>query len=129
MLTINVKKHLKQNGRFIFDVFNPDLDILQGDGSKIYPMYDYPNPDGEGTVFVAGSNSYDKVSQINYINSYYKFEDKEIVKELKLRMFFPQELNALLYYNGFKIINKFGTFDGEPFKSDSNLQIVICYKK
>ncbi len=125
---INVRKHLKQNGRFIFDAFNPDLDILQREGSKIYPMYDYPNPEGEGTVFVAGSNSYDKVSQINYFNSYYKFEGKEIVKELKLRMFFPQELDALLYYNGFIIDNKYGTFKEEPFNSDSNLQIIICHK-
>ncbi len=126
---ICVKKHLTQKGRFIFDVFNPDLDILQRNGSKIYPMYEYPNPDGEETVCVTGSNTYDKVSQINYFNSYYKFEDKKIVKELKLRMFFPQELDALLYYNGFIIDNKYGTFEEEPFNSDSNQQIIICHKK
>ena len=60
---------------------------------------------------------------------YYKMADKEIVKPAKLRMFFPQELDALLYYNGFIIDYKYGTFDEKPFNSDSNWQIVICHKK
>ncbi|MEE9378515.1 MAG: class I SAM-dependent methyltransferase [Candidatus Lokiarchaeia archaeon] len=125
---ICVRKHLRKNGRFIFDVFNPNLDILQRDGSEIYPMYEYPNPDGEGTVIVSGSNTYDKVSQINFFKSYYKIENKEIVKNLKLRMFYPQELDALLYYNGFSIEKKYGSFEEKPFYSDSNLQIVVCHK-
>ncbi|MHA1235220.1 MAG: class I SAM-dependent methyltransferase, partial [Promethearchaeota archaeon] len=75
------------------------------------------------------SNKYDKATQINYVNSYYKIENKEIVKKLKLRIIFPLELDALLFYNGFKIDHKYGTYDEEPFNSDSNWQIVICHKK
>ncbi|MHA2394553.1 MAG: class I SAM-dependent methyltransferase [Promethearchaeota archaeon] len=124
-----VKKHLKQNGRFIFDAFNPDLNILQRDPSKRYPLHEYPNPHAEGNVIVIGTNRYEKSSQILYHKAYYEIGDKEIIKELKLRMYFPQELDALLYYNGFIIDQKFGTYDEEPFNSDSNTQIVICHKK
>ena len=123
-----VKTHLKQEGRFIFDVFNPDLEILLKDPSEKYPMYEYPNPHSKGEVIVSGSNTYDRVTQISHYKSYYKIENKEIVRSAKLRMYFPQELDALLYYNGFKINNKFGTFDEEPFNSDSNHQIIICHK-
>ena len=124
-----VKNHLKQDGRFIFDVFNPDLDILLKDPSEKYPRFEYPNPHGKGKVIVSGSNAYDRLTQISHFKSYYKIENKEIVRSVKLRMYFPQELDALLYYNGFKIDNKFGIFDEEPFNSDSNHQIIICHKK
>jgi len=44
-----------------------------------------------------------------------------LVEKIKLRMFFPQELDALLYYNEFMIDHKYGTFNEGPFSSDSNL--------
>ena len=124
-----VKKHLKSGGRFIFNVFNPNLEILKRDPSKKYKKCVYPNPNGEGLVGVTETNSYDKATQINYVTSYSNIENKEIVKKLQLRIIFPQELDALLYYNGFIIDHKYGTYDEEPFNSDSNWQIVICHKK
>jgi len=123
-----VKTHLTQNGRFIFDVFNPNLEILLRNPSQTYPMYEYPDPHGEGTVVVSGSNSYDKVTQISHFISYYKIDNKEIIKKIKLRMFFPQELDALLHYNELIIDHKYGTFNEGPFSSDSNHQIIICHK-
>ena len=124
-----IKDHLNQDGRFIFSAFNPNLDILQRDPSKKYDIDKYPDPDGKGTVVVTVSNYYDEATQINNVTSYSRINNKEIVKKLRLRMFFPQELDALLYYNGFIIDHKYGTFDEEPFNSDSNWQIVICHKK
>ena len=123
-----IKNHLNQDGRFIFNVFNPNLEILMRDPSKKYDIDKYPDPDGKGTVVVTVSNYYDKVNQINHVTSYSSIKNKEIVKKLKLRMFFPQELDALLYYNGFRIDYKYGNFNEQPFTSDSNTQIVICHK-
>lgn len=124
-----IKDHLNQDGRFIFNLFNPNLEILQRDPSKKYDIDKYPDPDGKGTVVVTVSNYYDEATQINHVTSYSRIKDKEIVKKLKLRMLFPQELDALLYYNGFIIDHKYGTFDEDPFNSNSNWQIVICHKK
>jgi len=124
-----IKDHLTQDGRFIFNVFNPNLEILKRDPSKKYDIVEYPDPDGKGTVVVTESNYYDKATQINHLTYYYSIKSKEIVKKLKLRIFFPQELDMLLNYNGFKIDYKYGTYDEEPFDSDSNWQIVICHKK
>ncbi|MFW9867316.1 MAG: class I SAM-dependent DNA methyltransferase [Candidatus Thorarchaeota archaeon] len=124
-----VKKHLRKNAKFIFNVFNPNLDILHRDPSFKYQVYEYPNPHGEGVVKVSENSIYDKATQINYLNTYHQIIDKEILKKLKLRMLFPQELDALLYYNDFIIDNKYGTFDEKPFNSDSKWQIVICHKK
>jgi hypothetical protein len=40
-------------------------------------------------------------------------------------MFFPKELDELLYYNGFKIIEKFGDYHETGFTKGSKTQIPI----
>ena len=122
-----VKDHLNKDGRFIFDVFNPNLEILTRDPSKRYNRDEYPNPEGKGTVFISESSYYDKAKQINHLTTYYRINNKDVVKKIKLRMIFPKELDMLLGYNGFKIDQKYGSYDELLFSSDSNLQIVICH--
>ena len=45
---------------------------------------------------------------------------------LALRVFFPQELDALLHYNGLKAIEHFGDWDGSPLTKDSPMIICMC---
>ena len=98
-----VKRHLKDKGRFIIDIFNPKLDILIRDPSKRYPVTEYPDPDGRGKVVITENNVYDKDTQINRVKWYYRIGDRteETIAELNMRIFFPQELDLLLHYNGF----------------------------
>lgn len=123
-----IKNHLEPNGKFIFNVFNPNLEILQRDPSERNDVDRYLDPNGEETIVVTGSNTYDKATQINYVKYYYKMKDKDLVKNLKLRMLFPQELDGLLHYNDFIIDHKYGSFSEDPFNSGSNWQIIICHK-
>lgn len=124
-----VKGHLKSKGRFIIDIFNPRLDILLRELTKRYPVSTYPNPDGKGMIEITENNVYDEATQVNRIKWYYKIEnqEEEIEEELNLRIFYPQEIDALLKYNGFTIEEKFGDYDMAPFKSGSPKQIIICY--
>lgn len=123
-----VKKHLATKGRFIIDMFNPSLNILTRDSSKRYPVAEYPDPDGKGTVVITENNVYDTVNQINRIKWYYKIDNKEeYSEELNMRIFYPQELDALLHYNGFIIESKFGNYNMGPFVSTSKKQLVVCY--
>jgi hypothetical protein len=124
-----IKTHLKKKGRFIFDTFNPNLEILLRNPLQKVDMRKYPNPDGKGIVTVASSNAYDNKTQVNHVMFYYGLENKEIIREVKLRMLFPQELDALLHYNGFIIDYKYGSPKKEIFNSKSNFQVVICHKK
>ena len=43
-----------------------------------------------------------------------------------MRVFFPAEIDNYLIMNGFKIVNKYGSFDKEEFNSDSGKQIIVC---
>lgn len=121
-----VKKHLNPNTVFIFDAFNPDLNILVRDPSKTYPNAEYQDPDGRGLVIVSENTEYDKANQILLWRLSYSILKKPLSKEMKLRIFFPQELDTLLKYNGFKIYEKYGDFDQTPFTSESRRQIFIC---
>jgi hypothetical protein len=40
-------------------------------------------------------------------------------------MFFPQELDVLLHYNGFEILEKFGDFNEKNFEAGDLKQVVI----
>lgn len=124
-----VKEHLADQGRFIIDVFNPRLDILMRDPTKRYPVAEYPDPDGNGTVVVTENNVYDTASQVNRIKWYYRIgqEKEELVVENNMRILFPQELDALLRYNGFTIEAKYGDYDETPFTSASPKQLVVCH--
>ncbi len=124
-----IKDHLNQDGTFIFSVFNPNFEIMMMNPTKKYKRIGYPDPDGKGDVTVTGTHHYDKATQIMHYTSYHRIKNEEIVKKLKLRIFFPQEIDMLLNYNGFKIDFKYGNYDEEPFNSNSKWQLVICHKE
>jgi SAM-dependent methyltransferase len=122
-----VRRHLLPRGRFILVTFNPRLEILLRDPDERFPVCEYPDPDGRGRVVVTESNRYDRATQVNRIRWHYAVGGvEESVRELNMRIFFPQELDALLKHNGLVITAKYGDVDGSPFSSDSPQQLVVC---
>ena len=121
----SVRKHLTPEGRFIVEVFNPSLKILTRSPDENVLDSEYETP--EGKYFLTGKVNYDAATQINRINWIYRNvatkEQREF--EFTMRQFFPQEFDALLVYNGFKVESKFGNRDGSPFESHSQRQIVV----
>jgi len=130
-LLSRVKEHLTDNGRFVLDIFNTRLESLTRDPDTKVEFGGYPDPDGRGTVVITQSGSYDRATQIYHVRWHYDIGDgaEKFVKDLDLRMFFPQELDALLRYNGFEIEHKYGDFDESEFNSDSPAQIVVCRRR
>jgi SAM-dependent methyltransferase len=123
-----VRQHLRTEGRFIIDIFQPDLHILTRASEQRYPVTEYPDPDGNGTVVITENNLYDSATQVNRIKWYYgrRGQEGERVELLNMRIFYPRELDGLLHYNGFVIEEKFGDYDGSPFTSAAPKQILIC---
>jgi len=77
---------------------------------------------------VTESYGYDTARQINSVKLHYRLPGKagEVVEELKVRIYFPRELDALLKYNGFAVESKFGNYDEAPFESTSPKQLFVC---
>jgi SAM-dependent methyltransferase len=126
-----VKEHLAEDGRFIVDFFNPRLDFLIRDPWGRRPVGEYDDPDGRGKIAVEESNRYDPATQINTIRWIFtiKRQGREFIEELRMRIYFPQELDALLHYNGFVIEHKYGDYNEGPFEATSPKQLLVCMKE
>jgi SAM-dependent methyltransferase len=123
-----VKKHLIDGGKFVIDVFVPNLALLIDKPDERFPFSEYNDPGGKGKVVVTHSYVYEADTQIKRINTFHSLpgEDEEVEGELNMRMYFPQELDALLKYNGFTIEQKFGNYDLSPFNLEAEKQLIIC---
>jgi len=131
-LFAGVRKHLAEGGRFIFDVFNPKVEILTRSPGERRLEREYQDPDGKGTVAFEYSSTYDDAAQVSHIQCYFvrrgpNGEELDVRREeMHLRSFFPQELDLLVRSQGFEIVEKFGNFEHKPFASRDPKQVVVC---
>jgi ubiquinone/menaquinone biosynthesis C-methylase UbiE len=123
----SVRRHLTGKGRFIFNTFNPNLQILTRESSKRFPVTEYTDPDSGEKMIVTETCEYDKATQLYRFRRYHQSGKQETSWDVTLRVFFPQELDALLKYNGFTIETKYGNYDKQPFESCSPYQIFVCH--
>jgi uncharacterized protein (DUF952 family)/ubiquinone/menaquinone biosynthesis C-methylase UbiE len=122
-----VKNHLAPNGVFIFDLFNPNVSMLNRDPEKHYLVSEYADPDGRGMIKVWEQVLYESATQTSYFNFIYKLNDNEIFTEkFSLRNFFPLEVDSYLKNNQFYILKKYGNYNRDSFNSESMKQIFIC---
>ena len=122
-----VRRHLITGGRFVFDVFNPQVSFLAADPSKRYERARYQDPHGEGEIVLEETREYIAERQVVRSTRYYNIgshRDRH-VRSLELRCFFPCELDLILEHHGFRLESKYGNFDGEPFSGPSPKQICI----
>jgi SAM-dependent methyltransferase len=127
----NVGKHLAEGGRFIFDVFNPSVAILNRDPNQRYVERQYEDPDGRGTITLEQTALYDDAAQVNRITWYFsRPEEKDFrVEQLHMRCFFPQEMDLLARANGFAVEEKFSNFERQPFAGGGMKQVMVCRKR
>lgn len=121
-----VKKHLDKDGKFIIHIVNPPLSkLISYDGSHAK----------EGNCRDKYGNRYDLYSertfdlstQLRHTTLFYKQRNKTLfIKKYSARLYFPQEINSLLLCNGFKIINKYGSFERKEFEGSDRFQIIVC---
>lgn len=123
-----VRNHLTPNGRFVISVFVSRNELLINKPGERFPFSEYEDPNGRGRIVVTESYEYEADTQIKRIKTHHSIpgEEVEIEGELNLRMYFPQELDALLKYNGFVIENKYGSEDRRKFDKNSETQLIVC---
>lgn len=120
-----VRHHLAPGGCFILDVFVPGLEVLTRDPSRRYPFSRYKDRETGREVQVTESYRYEPHTQIARV-LHHEGDSDEIVGGLNLRMYFPQELDALLKYNGMTIQEKFGNWERGALGSHSRHQLCFC---
>lgn len=123
-----VRAHLAPGGLFIFDVFNPNVEILARGAAERFSVFTYIEEESGQEIFVEQSTDYDDAAQVSHITWYSTGGERGEIREetIHLRCFYPQELDMLLHYNRFEILEKLGNFSGEPFAPGLGKQIVVC---
>ncbi len=126
-----VRRHLKSDGRFLIELFNSSVKLLARDSGRRYAVGEYEAPKAGSRVFVTEEVRYDTSTQVNHIRWFFRDEgsDEEAILSFEMRQFFPQEIDALLWYNGFLIEHKYGSYDEEEFSSDALKQLIVCRSK
>ncbi len=123
-----VRAHLAPRGKFAMDVLVPDLGALRRDPARVYrcrPVFD--PTDGKRHAY-GETYAYDSVRQVQKVQMMFQRLDRpdvERVTPLNLRCYFPEELRALLHYNGFALAARYGDFERGPLTEHSESQILV----
>jgi SAM-dependent methyltransferase len=123
-----VREHLTPDGYAVFHTFAPHPTRLVNMAE--HDWFTYAAEPGR-TVRVSGSIRYDHRNQVFHEDAIRRWQDvtgQEIVRSAPLarRMFFPKEFELLLHYNGFKVVQQYGDWNGSPITNDSQLMIMVC---
>lgn len=126
----NVFSHLNPDGKFIFDVFIPDNNLMMKEQINVL---DYEGEYSEGNIFKRYySMNTDFINQI--INTRFSFEwneGKNYFKkdwETNLRYFHRFELENLIRLSKLRLVNIQGDFNEGSLNKDSKDYIVVCKK-
>ncbi len=130
-LLARVREHLLPEGCFLFETRNPSprnlLEVRHPGGDT------YATPDG-GQLVVTEQQHYDPMTQIQHYTRHLTFhhpggEPSEKTLRVALRYVFPQEMEALLFYNGFQIRSCYGSWQQDPLTATSRSMIYVCQRR
>jgi SAM-dependent methyltransferase len=133
--------HLHDEGLFAFETRNPLFPATKPP-EGFFPLLETRTEAEDRPSFldVAGhevqeslTQVYDHVTQILHLTGRKRWHDGEEeqtkITRTALRYTFPQELAALLHYNGFRIERQYGDWNYEPLSATSPSIISICRKR
>jgi SAM-dependent methyltransferase len=131
-----IREHLDpREGTFVFDISMPIPKDLARNPTVPYriPPFDHPTA---GRVGYREHFEYDGVRQILFVSMFFEpikrkgssasaknDTREEFMTPLAHRQFFPQEMEALLHYNGFEVTALFGDWKEGPLVPGSDIMI------
>jgi hypothetical protein len=83
---------------------------------------------------VTEQQRYDPMTQIQHYTCPYQWlhpggQKVEKTHRTALRYVFPQEMEALLFYNGFQIRSCYGNWQQDPLTATSPSMIYVCQRR
>lgn len=121
-----VRAALRPGGRLVVSLEHPTPSMLSRDPRLGRAVGVYADARGE-PVHLTEFSRYDAASQVSQRRWRFEWPDGTVREcRLSVRLFFPQELLALLHYTGWHVAGHFGKYNEQAFHSDSTLQIVVA---
>lgn len=127
-----VGEHLTDDGQFLFDTMpaRPDQMVADPEDGLWYTL---THPNGR-QIHTFGRGWYDHSRQwySQRAHEHWDSADGELVRpplHITLRYVMPQEMEALLYYNGFKIVAQYSDWAYEPITLEEPQFLYLCQKR
>ena len=124
----SIKKHMHKKSRFYLDVFVPHPLFLYRPKNLKTKVVEFYNSETKKECVIEELLDYDSAQEIATVHWTYLDNRNQCFNEFqfKMKMFYPDSLISLLTENGLSIKNIWGSYEGEDFSEDSNLQIYEC---
>lgn len=129
-----IYRHLRDKGRFLISVFNPDLTrpegVIRRDGDE--PIKDYPEKGDKLDIsYFQFFNQRKQVTNVHYLLDIQKPDGQLLRKRtiLTFRYFFPAEFERMMISNGFAVEELFGDYDKSDFTGNSPFMIFVARKE
>lgn len=130
-LLAGVRRHLKPEGRFFVDLFNPDHSMLARRAEKGLERDVFFVPEYGRTVFRQTDIVRDMANQVMHVTFRYRWFD-EFGRERRekfafdMGVIFPRELRLLVERHGMCVEHLWGNYDGSEFGETSPRMIARC---
>lgn len=126
-----VERHLKPNGRFWLDVFNPDPGLLAADEVTGQDPYVFVEPTEGRTVFFSTDVRRAREPQVQHVVHRYEWFDgkgrrRRAAHAFDMTSFFPRELQLLVERHGMRVEHVWGNYDASEVTPDSPRIILRC---
>lgn len=123
-----VYNHLNHGGRFIFDLFVPDLKMLH---EGIDQVKDFEGEYEPGKKLIRYSSMQaDPINQISHVSFKLVWdedgEEKIALWKTNMRFFFRYEIEHLIKQSKLELVNLFGDFKEQTLNKNSKEFIVVC---
>jgi len=115
-----VRQSLQPGGLFAMDCYLPDPTLYQRDPDRRYEQRHFIDPRTGGALTSWEQGHYDPLTQVHSVIYIYRDHlGVETHAQIDLRMFYPQELAALLDWANFEIVDQWSEFDRTPVEPNS----------
>ena len=124
-----VRRLIKDDGIFAFDIYRPNLEYL---GSSHTNRLARSVTDDQGRrLEIREDTRYDSGSQVLTIDWRLQEEGKGeaaplAVAQFSMRQYFPAETIRILEASGLVVRERYGDFDRSAFTEDSKRQVLVC---
>jgi len=121
------REYLRNSGYLIIDCVQPKEEELARQNGRTSGSLRYRTPGSRvGLTTVAESSFYDSTTQTRWVEWEYRRRGARFQDSFALRMWFPQELEALLFVSGFQVEARYGDYQKAPFTARSKKQIIVA---
>ncbi|NGQ97364.1 class I SAM-dependent methyltransferase [Brevibacillus sp. SYP-B805] len=126
-----IRRHLAPGGKLVMNVFVPKINHLYEESEKMSLRGMFPLESGE-QIAMWDYTRYDHFQQWAEVTRTYErispegLVTEKVVGRFTLRYIFPAELHHLLRLNGFRVVQRYGTFGKAPFDQTSTELIIVA---